>query len=179
MSPAPSVFCPIDAAACVATNEIKKYGGSRLLNFLRPDLHNRRSRAGTGARLSKNTLSLLRARSPDEARAGVGPGRGCSEGSVDGEDFPPRERNLGGGPGTQGRRGAGKSQTDPSPPFRGFADHVCPPLKPACAAEPTGRDGQGGVATATDQTQTRQSRRVGGMPAWKGHGTILGFGFLG
>lgn len=39
--------CPSSPAACVATNEVKKYGGSRLLNFLWLDLHNHRGRAGT------------------------------------------------------------------------------------------------------------------------------------
>lgn len=42
-----------------ATNELKKYGGSRLLNFLRPDLHNRHGQAGTGTHLSKATVPLL------------------------------------------------------------------------------------------------------------------------
>lgn len=45
---APSSSCHISAAPCVTTNEMKKHGGSRLLNASCPDLHNRHSRAGTG-----------------------------------------------------------------------------------------------------------------------------------
>lgn len=39
-------FCRINSRARVADNEMKKYGGSRLLNSLRPDLHNHHGHVG-------------------------------------------------------------------------------------------------------------------------------------
>ena len=49
--------------AWVAADEVKKYGGSRLLNFLRLDLHNYGRRAGTEAPVCKP-------QGVDEGRAG-------------------------------------------------------------------------------------------------------------
>lgn len=66
-------ICPSSPAACVATNEVKKYGGSRLLNFLWLDLHNHRGRAGT-EHICLKILCLPQSPGPDE-RPGLGWGQ--------------------------------------------------------------------------------------------------------
>lgn len=79
-------FCHVDSAACVAANEIKKYGGSRPLNFLRPDLHSRRRPCWDGSDLSKHTVPFPTVEPSPRWRGGGGAGPGRGKDPADGAD---------------------------------------------------------------------------------------------